>query len=298
MRLDASQQDLARQVLQIRYWQHLVNESLKKGTIRIPLHVAFGHEAIAVAVSEMMQPGDALALSHRNIAYNLARAGDPQTVFDEYRLSSSGAAHGKLGSMNLANPDRGVVYTSSILGNNMPVTCGLALSMKVLRKPNIAIVCTGDGAMEEGTFHESLTLSKSQKLRCLFVIENNKYAMSSTIAERRCPIDISHICKAVDAPYFKLSGNDVFEYRDHMVQFRELLLRDPSPACVEVDLANVNRHAGPTPGWPTDPMNIDLKRGLIIQESAYDPVHVLKQKLDASVYNEIEHQVLARSWSL
>jgi TPP-dependent pyruvate/acetoin dehydrogenase alpha subunit len=258
------------------------------------LHVAFGHEAIAVAVNAMMHAGDALVLSHRNIAYNLARAGALQPILDEYRLAPTGVAGGKLGSMNLANPGRGVVYTSSILGNNMPVATGLALGLQLRQRSNIVTVLTGDGAMEEGTLYETLTITRYQNLPCMILIENNKYAMSSTIAERRCHIDVAHLCAAVGTSFFQLQGNDVSAYRTQLTEIRATMLRESMPTCVEVDLANLNRHAGPTPGWPTDPMNIDLQRGLIIQESAYDPLYVLKQRLPAALYAELENEALAQ----
>lgn len=288
---------IARQVMQLRHWQHLVNEGLKQNLFPVPVHCAFGHEAIAVAVSEMLQAGDRLVLSHRNIAYNLARAGALRPVYDEYLNRPQGASGGRLGSMNLSQPKRGLVYTSSILGNNMPVACGLALGMQLQGQDGLVAVLTGDGAMEEGTLYESFTISCSQHLRVLFVIENNKYAMSSTIPERRCPIAVGHLCKAVGMPYAPLRGNNVFDYLKRLNTLRRRMVRQPGPACVEVDLLNLNRHAGPTPGWPTDPMNIDLGRGLQVAEDAYDPLVVLRQCLPDGLFAELEKEVLAETWS-
>jgi pyruvate dehydrogenase E1 component alpha subunit len=289
---------LAFKVLQVRYWQHIVNEGLKKNLFKVPVHCAFGHEAIAVAVSAMMCPLDRLVLSHRNIAYNLARSGRLQPVYDEYKHLPSGASGGRLGSMNLANPDCGVIYTSSILGNNMPVACGIALAHLVLKREGIVTVLTGDGAMEEGTFYETLDMSKYQKLPLLLMIENNKFAMSSTIEERRVPIDVASMCKAFGTPYYFLTGNLVFDYVVQLKEIRKIITRNATPVVVEVDLSNLNRHAGATPGWPTDPVVIDLKRGLLVQESAYDPIHVLKQKLDPDVFAGLEGEVLSENWSV
>lgn len=292
-----SELELVRKVLRLRRWQHIVNEGMKKGEIKLAVHMAFGHEAIAVAVSEVMQPEDMLVLSHRNIAYNLAREGSLKASYDEYRQLPSGLSGARLGTMNMANPERGVVYTSSILGNNMPVACGLAMSRAMLGKPGIVVVLTGDGAMEEGTFYESLDISKSQKLRNVIVVENNKYAMASTISDRRCPIAIDKMCAAMDVPYLKLEGNWVADYVERLAAFRKMMVEGPTPGCIEVDLSNLNRHAGPTPGWPADPMKIDANAGLVVQESVYDPVYVAKQKLDAATYAEIEAGVLAEKWS-
>jgi TPP-dependent pyruvate/acetoin dehydrogenase alpha subunit len=285
--------ELSRQVLRLRHWQHQVNETMKKGVIKHAVHMAFGHEAIAVALSAVMRDDDRLVLTHRNIAYNLARAGALGPVLDEYRQLPTGASGARLGTMNMANVPRGVVYTSSILGNDMPVACGLALAKSMLGQPGIVIVLTGDGAMEEGTFYESLVFTRSQGLRCLFLIENNKYAMASTINDRRCPIAIDRMCEAVKTPYLMLSGNWTPDYVQKLEAVREAMVNGGGAACVEVDLSNLNRHAGPTPGWPTDPMNIDANRGLIVQESVYDPVFVLKHKLPAATFAELERGVLA-----
>jgi TPP-dependent pyruvate/acetoin dehydrogenase alpha subunit len=288
---------LARQVLQIRKWQHIVNESLKQGKLKQAVHLAFGHEAIAVGVSAMMEEHDQLVLTHRNIAYNLARAGELRSVFDEYKMSPSGLAHGRLGTMNLANPGRGIVYTSSILGNNMPVACGLALGQHIRGTPGVVTVLTGDGAMEEGTFYESLLVAKSQRLSCLFVIENNNHSLASTILERRCVIAVEDFCKALQVPYVQLSGNDVFDYADKLKQCRARGIRDGTPVCVEVDLMILNRHAGPTPGWPADPMKVDYGKGLILREDRYDPVFVLRQHLAPAAYASLEKEVLSENWS-
>lgn len=288
---------LARQVLQIRNWQHIVNESMKKGVLKQAVHVAFGHEAIATAVSDMMGAHDQLVLTHRNIAYNLARAGQLRPVFNEYKMSPEGVSHGRLGTMNMSNPDRGVAYTSSILGNNMPVACGLALGQHIMGTPGVVTVLTGDGAMEEGTFYESLLVAKSQRLACMFIIENNNHSLASTILERRCVIAVEHLCQSLQVPYVALSGNDVFDYADKLKQCRETITRDATPVCVEVDLMILNRHGGPTPGWPDDPMKVDYGKGLILREDRYDPVFVLRQHLAPAEYESLEKEVMGEHWS-
>lgn len=297
MRTDVKS-ELAFQTLQLRYWQHLVNEALKKNIFAVPVHMAIGHEALAAAVSSAIQSGDQLLLTHRNIVHNLARAGSLRPLWEEYKHVPSGLGKGLLGSMNVTNPTRGVVYSSSILGNNMPVACGVALGNQIKSNSNVVIVVTGDGAMEEGTFYESLVLARSQNLRLVFLIENNNFSMSSTIAERRCPIDVEHMCKAVNVPYLNLKGNLVFDYATQIAQFRENVVRQSCPAVIEAFVTNFYRHAGPTPGWPTDPMNIDLKNGLIVKTTDQDPIFVLRENMDPKTYSDLEAQVMSEQWAL
>lgn len=283
--------------MQVRHWQHILNEALKKNAFPVPVHKAFGHEAIVVALSNTMQPQDQLALSHRNMAYNLARAGALKPIWDEYKNRPTGQGNGQLGSMNLQNPARGVVYTSSILGNNVSVASGLAMAMKMKGTPGFATVVTGDGAMEEGPFYESLVFTKSHGLSIVFLVENNNFSMSSTIPERRCPIAVEHMCKSVDIPYVSFTGNNVFDYAKRFAAIREQTVNQHTPVVIEAFVTNHYRHAGPTPGFPGDSMNIDAKNGLIVKATDEDPVFVLKNTLSPADYQQLEGHVLAEQWS-
>ena len=273
-----------------------MNEDLKKRSFTIPIHVALGSEAIAIAVSNMMKADDQLVLTHRNMAYNLARAGALKPVYDEYKLSPNGVAGGTLGSMNLTNPSRGIVYSSSVLGNNVSVGCGVALAKRVRRDAGIVIVTTGDGAIEEGGFYEALVLAKSQNLKLMLIVENNNHSMSSTIEQRRCGILIDKVCEAVDVGYKPLSSNDVFEYVPALMELRAAVEVQSAPICVEVTLSLLNQHAGPTPGWATDPMNVDLKNGLVVRNAAQDPLYVLRETMGEEEFEKIATQVASERW--
>jgi TPP-dependent pyruvate/acetoin dehydrogenase alpha subunit len=285
---------LAAQVLKVRYWQHIVNERMKRGAIKMAVHTAFGYEAIAVAVHNAMGPSDQLVLTHRSIAHNLARLGAIEPALDEYMMAPTGLGHGRLGSMNMANPDCGVVYVSSILGNNLSVAAGLALGLKLTDRDGVVIVTTGDGAMEEGTFSETLVLAKSLGLRLLIIVENNDFAMASTIAERRHPIALGMVCEGYGVRHHALAGNHVGLYADTLKRLRSDIIERNEPVCLEVSLTMMNRHAGTTPGWPTDPMKIDLNNGLILHEDDTDPLYVVRSLLDPDVYRDLEEKILAQ----
>ena len=290
-------EQLEMEMIRLRYWQHIVNEDLKKKVVfNIPIHVALGSEAIAVAVSNMMQADDQLVLTHRNMAYNLARTGALKPIYDEYKLSPDGIAQGRLGSMNLVNRKRGIVYSSSILGNDFSVGCGLALAKQVQRDAGIVIITTGDGAMEEGGFYEALVLAKSQHLKVLFIVENNNHSMSSTIEQRRCEIKVDKICAAVNLEYQSLTSNDVFEYATALAGLRATIDATSTPACVEVKLTLMNQHAGPTPGWATDPMNVDLSNGLVVRDATQDPIYVLRETMGAEAFDAVAAEVRSKSW--
>jgi len=288
--------DLAARVLRLRHWHHLLNEDLKQKKYRIPIHVSFGHEAIAVAVSDVMGAEDQLVLTHRNGAYNLARAGAPTPVFEEYALRPWGVAGGRLGSMNLTNPERGIVYTSSILGNNLSVGCGLALAKQTLGRKGIVIVLMGDGSMEEGPFYEGLVLSRSLGLGVMLIVENNDHSLASTIEERRCPIALERMCAAFQIPFEQLSGNDVFAYAARLRELRATV-EQSLPVCIEVILTTHNQHAGPTPGWPADPMSVSIENGLTVAQDSSDPVFVLRQAMGEGLFHGLKSRILSEKWS-
>ena len=183
--MNISDNDVLENILEVRIAQLLINEEYKEGKFKIPIHLGFGHESISVAVSRIMQNDDKLILTHRNAAYNLARVRKLKPVLNEYLLKSEGMNGGKIGSMNLLNSELGVIYSSSILGNNFGVAVGVAMAERILDKSNITIILAGDGAIEEGSFHESLLMLKSLELSSLVIIENNEWSMSTRISERR-----------------------------------------------------------------------------------------------------------------
>ncbi len=278
--------EIAKQILRVRLGQMLINEKYKNGEFKIPIHLALGHEAIAVSVDSIMEENDKLILSHRNIHYNLAREKSLKPEIDEYYLKEEGLSKGQLGSMNLANEKKGIIYTSSILGNNLPVATGVALGKKVKNEDGVVIVETGDGALEEGSFYESLVFLKSSYLPILIIIENNGWSLATRIKERRCDIDIKKLTESINIKYELLDSNDTYEYIKKLKNLREYTLLNKTPVCIEVrpttlgswylktdEYPNgkfINYHAGPAP-------TVNVKNGALLKESDNDPVFVLRK---------------------
>ncbi len=292
---------LARKILHLRIAQMMVNENYKEKKFKIPIHLAFGHETIAVAVSEIMGEDDKLILTHRNIAYNLARLGHLKNIMDEYFLKTTGLDSGKFGSMNLINPSKGVIYTSSILGNNFSVGVGVAMSQKIKQNNGITIVLGGDGSLEEGSFHESILMFKSLNLSGLLIIENNEWSMATKISERRIQIDLEKFANSYGVKYVKLTGNDPQSYINELRKIKEISLKQNELICIEVMVSTlgdwimtndnnpngkfINYHAGPAP-------TIDVKTcPALIRENNSDPIFVLAEMLGVPELNKISDEV-------
>ena len=294
---------IAKELLKNRFFQICINQEYKNKKFKIPIHLALGHEAIAVAVSQIMERDDSLILSHRNIAYNLARTKTLKPILDEYFLDKNGLMKGRLGSMNLSNPSQGIVYTSSILGNNFAVATGISMSQKIRKIDGITIVLGGDGSIEEGSFHENLLMLKTLNLSTIVIIENNEWSMSTKISERRHPINLEKFCEAYDIKYVKLEGNNIFEYIETLNALRKTCVTTKSPICIEVIVTTlgdwilktpefpdgkfINYHAGPSP-------NIDLSQGLSpIRNSNEDPLYVLEKIFDCKDLELIKKEILS-----
>ena len=277
--------------LKLRQWQMEINEDLKKKRFKVPVHLGLGTEALVVAIASVIQSGDNLLLTHRNAAFNLVLAEDPMAVVREYDGLNDGLAFGRLGSMNLVNPKSGIVYSSSILANNISVACGCAYGQRITQSQNFTVVLTGDGAMEEGAFYEGLVFAKSHQLPLVIVVDNNDYSMASTTSERRCEIDLSQFCKSIGVNYLQLSDNDVQTYVTEFESLRGAVRSSSSPAVVEVKTTLLNQHAGPTPGWPTDSMKVDISYGLVIEEATSDPIFVLREKYGSENFSKFETEL-------
>ncbi len=289
--MTANEDFLAHEVLRSRIAQLLINEAIREKTFRVPVHLAMGHEAIAVAVANVRAPRDQVLLSHRNIHYQLAFGASLKSLYDEYALLPSGLAGGQLGSMNLSNPAAGILYTSSVLGNNLPVAAGVALAEQSKDSDAVTFVVTGDGAMEEGSFYETLLMLRSQNSRCIILVENNEWSLATQISERRCPIDVASITKGFDIAYLRLRGNDVPRYVDALQALRQEVLDRRYPAVVEVDLKSLGDWRMPNPDFP-DGKYINYHAGLApeaslsdwptLRDDEWDPVHVLLESKNAA----------------
>ncbi len=277
-------------LVRLRYWQHLLNEMLKAGAFNIPVHLAFGHEAAAVGIDLTMQADDALCLTHRNGAYNLARAKSLARELEHYRLQTGDARTGEMASMNLAIANTGIAYSSSILGNNLAVGSGIAMNRKLLRRPGVVFVLTGDGAMEEGVFWESLIFARSHGLALVIVLENNDFSLGSTIEQRRCPIDLSVVCSGLHINYRQASGAELPAVKAALQGARDEAAAG-HPSVVELDIMTFNQHAGPTPGWATDPRRIALEDGLLMGDDAADPLVQLQVAIGAEKFDQLAAQV-------
>jgi pyruvate dehydrogenase E1 component alpha subunit len=228
--------ELAKEIQRSRAIQLDINNMIIAGEFRIPIHLAIGHEAIATSLVNVLSLNDKLLLTHRNIHYQLALGASKEELIDEYSLRKSGLAGGLLGSMNLMNPKAGNIYTSNILGNNLAVSLGVGMASKIQGGGGVTWVVTGDGAIEEGVFYESVLFASSLQLPIVFLIENNEWSLGTSISERRTEIDLKDFAKSISVDYLHLSDNDPEHYIFELGAARETVNQKNQPLIVEVAL--------------------------------------------------------------
>ncbi len=279
---------LSARILKSRFAQLVLNESIKARMFKVPVHLALGHEAFAEAVSAVMHNGDKLLCSHRNIHYQFARGATLFDILEEFKLSGDGLGKGKCGSMNLMNPLGSIVYTSSILGNNLCVGIGVALSKRIKKEDGVVMIVTGDGAMEEGALYETVENARNMDLPLIILVENNNWSLASQIEERRKSINLDKLASSLGARYTYLEGNSPVHYYHEILAVRDRVSLQKIPEIVEVRLTTlggwtvqaedypdgryVNYHAGLAP-------KVSLGDGLVLNFDDSDPVYLIKESL-------------------
>ena len=160
---------LLRDMVRIRCVEETLADLYTDGEMRTPTHFSIGQEAVAVGVCAALEPSDVIYSSHRSHAHYLAKGGDLLGMVAELYGKEIGCARGRGGSVHLNDPGAGVVASAAILGQTMAVAAGSALAFQMDADDRIAACFFGDGAVEEGIFHETLNFAALKKLPVLFV---------------------------------------------------------------------------------------------------------------------------------
>lgn len=172
-------------MLLIRRFEEKVVSEYPRQLMRTPVHLSVGQEAVAAGVCAHLVDSDYLVSNHRNHGHCLAKGVDPFLLYSEYLGKSTGCAKGKGGSMHPVAPEKGILGCSAIVGGGIPIAVGHALAAAMDGKGQVSVVFFGDGATEEGAFHESLNFAQLHKLPVVFVCEHNGYATASPVRARQ-----------------------------------------------------------------------------------------------------------------
>ena len=176
-----------RSMLLIRRFEERAAELRMAGFIPGFLHPSIGQEAVAVGVCAALEEGDVITSTHRGHGHMLARGADPRRMYAELYARRDGYNRAKGGSLHMIDTELGFLGANGIVGGGIPLATGAALQLKRSGAGRVAVSFFGDGATNEGAFHESLNLASLWKLPCLYVCENNLYG-EFTRQDRHQPI--------------------------------------------------------------------------------------------------------------
>lgn len=201
---------LYRSLRRIRRVEEEIARAYPGDKIKSPVHLSIGQEAVAVGVCEALDPGDVVFGSYRGHAMYLAKGGDLNRMIAELYGKIGGCARGKGGSMHLVDVARGVMGTSAVVATTIPSAVGYAYALKLQRRPQIVVSFFGDGATEEGAFHESLNFASLKRIPLLFVCENNRYAIYTHQSRRQATLDICARVRSFGIPAQTIDDGDTF----------------------------------------------------------------------------------------
>ena len=192
----------------IRRFEERAEESYMRGFIHGTMHLSIGQEASAVGVVSALEKTDTLTSTHRGHGHSIAKGADPARMFAEFFGKQTGYCGGRGGSMHIADVEAGNLGANGIVGGGLPIAVGAALSAKMRKSGQVCVCFFGDGASNEGAFHEALNMASIWALPVVFVCENNKYGMSMDIARSSAVPDIAKRAVAYAMPGIEVDGND------------------------------------------------------------------------------------------
>lgn len=173
------------------------------------VHTSLGQEAVAVGVCSVLRAEDYIATTHRGHGHCLAKGADVDGMMAELFARAGGLCRGKGGSMHVADPSRGILGANAIVGASVPIAVGAGLSSRVLGQERVSVAFFGEGAVNQGAFHEALNLAAIWSLPVLFVCENNRYA-EFTDSSRMCRVaSVVTRAGAYGVEAHEVDGNDV-----------------------------------------------------------------------------------------
>lgn len=172
-------------------------------------HLYIGQEACASGAKTALQKGDKWITSYRDHGIPLALGTSPNSIMAELFAKSTGCSKGKGGSMHIFDKEVGFVGGHGIVGGQIPLGAGLAFAEKYQKTDNLCVCLMGDGAVRQGAFHETLNMAMNWKLPVIFVIENNRYAMGTSVERTSNVTELYRLGAAYDIPSEPVDGMDV-----------------------------------------------------------------------------------------
>ena len=230
--------------LRIRLVELRIIQLYPSDRIQSPVHLSIGQEAVAAGACAALRPNDLVFGSYRSHAFYLAKGGNLRQMFAELYGKATGCCGGKAGSMHLAAPEVGFMGASAIVASTIPHAVGAALAARRRDTDQITVAVFGDGATEEGVYHESLNFAALHHLPVLFLCENNGLAVHSRIDARQAYDIVDHAETYGIATRVCAQGNDPRAVYETIADAVRLVRDDGRPCLVVCDTYRQMEHVG------------------------------------------------------
>jgi TPP-dependent pyruvate/acetoin dehydrogenase alpha subunit len=281
--------DIYSSLYQIRRVEEEIARVYPTDVVKSPVHLSIGQEAVSVGVCHALRPEDVAFGFYRSHALYLAKGGDLRAMIAELFGKVTGCAKGKGGSMHLVDVRCGMMGTSAVVGTGIPQAVGYAYAIKLTRRDAVVANFFGDGAVDEGAFHESLNFAAVKQLPIIFVCENNLYAINSRQLERQSSANIYERARTYGMEAERIEGNSVLRIHDATAKARTRIRAGGGPVFLECMTYRWKEHVG-----PGEDFGVYRSHAELTPWKDDDQVRRIGDQLSADVRERIEHEVEAK----
>jgi len=217
----------------VRYFEEKAEALYTLGKIHGTMHLSIGQEAAAVGACLALRPDDYILSTHRGHGHCIGKGADVKLMMAEFMGKATGYCRGRGGSMHIADVARGNLGANGVVGGGLPIAAGVGLGLRLMGSDRVCLVFFGDGAANEGAFHESINLASIWRLPVVYFCENNQYGLSMPF-RRGCNIDcISQRAAGYGVPGLTLDGNDLVAVHGATRAAVERARRGEGPTLIE-----------------------------------------------------------------
>ena len=228
-----TQLELHRMMMLIRLFEEALEEMFSRGLLHGTMHLSIGQEATAAGACLALDKKDLITSTHRGHGHCLGKGAEPYKMFAELLGREDGYCRGRGGSMHIADLSNGNLGANGIVAGSLTISVGAALSFQLQKKENIVLCFFGDGAVNEGSFHEALNLASLWNLPVLFLCENNQYGMSMASEKAVAGESISSRGKSYGIESIQIDGNDVEAVYESVSSSKDEILSNKRPKFIE-----------------------------------------------------------------
>ena len=234
--------EMYEKMYKIRIFEDNAVKLFNQGLVRGPMHVYTGEEAVAVGACSNLNNDDLITSTHRGHGHCIAKGGLVDKMAAELLAKGTGYCKGKGGSMHIADPDIGILGANGIVGAGLPIAAGSALSSKMRGTDQVTICFFGDGAANEGAFHEALNIAAIWDLPVVFVCENNLYGLTGPADEMLSVRDVASRAASYDIPGVVVDGNDVLDVYETVGEAVKRARKGGGPSLIEAKTYRIKGH--------------------------------------------------------